>query len=416
LKKVVSDRRASLDLDSEVKPAMRTIVQKQFEKGASIPIATFPADNTAISDSPKLTLVLMDPDCEWTGAGSFRQQVAEWTKQRGTSPRLYPGSLVWCFRKAGRDFRDKVENWLAWKRVAHDIAAGILGSDFDRSDKAEVHGKVADAEENALEEVWAAYRYVVIADNRENDGLKVIDLGAGHASAGETLCGRVVAALKSGGLLSESPGAGYLERHWPDALKTSGAWPLVSLRQSFVNGVLTRLLDVDATLRRKIVEFVEKGDFGLASGLNPDGTYQRLWFNQPISPEEVTFEANVFLLTKAQAMALKTKADKPAEAAIQPEMITPPEVVAPEEIGHEDLPDASSRSTTLRLVGSVPSELWNRLGTKLLPKLRAENDLKIGIEFTVTVEAQVVQSLEADLRQVLQDLGIQDRIRIEKSL
>jgi len=33
------------------------------------------------------------------------------------------------------------------------------------------------------------YRYVVIFDSREPDGLKVIDLGAGHASSGETLCG-----------------------------------------------------------------------------------------------------------------------------------------------------------------------------------------------------------------------------------
>jgi len=58
--------------------------------------------------------------------------------------------------------------------------------------------------------------------------------------------------------------------------------------------------------------------------------------------------------------------------------------------------------------------LWNRLGTKLLPRLRSGDDLKIGIEFTVTVKAEVVQGLEADLRQALEDLGIQDRIKIEK--
>ena len=40
--------------------------------------------------------------------------------------------------------------------------------------------------------------------------------------------------------------------------------------------------------------------------------------------------------------------------------------------------------------------------------------LKIGIEFTVKVKAEVIQSLEADLRQALEDLGIQDRIKIEK--
>ncbi|MCK7510414.1 MAG: hypothetical protein MZV70_44430 [Desulfobacterales bacterium] len=46
--------------------------------------------------------------------------------------------------------------------------------------------------------------FVVLADNQEVNGLKVIDLGAGHSSSGETLCGRVVMALKSQALLNES--------------------------------------------------------------------------------------------------------------------------------------------------------------------------------------------------------------------
>ncbi len=44
------------------------------------------------------------------------------------------------------------------------------------------------------------------------------------------------------------------------------AWPLTSLPQSFLNGTLTRLIDPDTILRRKIVEFVECGDFDLTSG------------------------------------------------------------------------------------------------------------------------------------------------------
>jgi len=41
MKKVVSDRRASLDEDSEIKPAMRSLIQKEFEKGASVPLGCF---------------------------------------------------------------------------------------------------------------------------------------------------------------------------------------------------------------------------------------------------------------------------------------------------------------------------------------------------------------------------------------
>lgn len=96
------------------------------------------------------------------------------------------------------------------------------------------------------------------------------------------------------------------------------------------------------------------------------------------------------------------------------ETIAKPEVVSTEETDEDKQPDTTPKVRTLRLVGSLPSELWNRLGTKLLPKLRSGDDLKIGIEFTVTVKAEIVQSLEADLRQALEDLGIQDRIKIEK--
>jgi hypothetical protein len=76
-----------------------------------------------------------------------------------------------------------------------------------------------------LDEVWGDYRFAILADNQESDGLKVIDLGAGHSSSGETLCGRVIAALKSEALLNESVGVGYIERSWPPALKAgAGRW------------------------------------------------------------------------------------------------------------------------------------------------------------------------------------------------
>ena len=31
-------------------------------------------------------------------------RIGQWTKERGKSPRLYPGSLVWCAKKPGREF------------------------------------------------------------------------------------------------------------------------------------------------------------------------------------------------------------------------------------------------------------------------------------------------------------------------
>ena len=413
IRKAVNDRRASLDEDEEIKPTMKSLVKKEFERGVSIPFVPFPKDGSVIQDSPKLTLVLMDAELEWTGTGPLRQQIAEWTKQHGKSPRLYPGSLIWCLKKPGRDLRDKVELWLAWKRVFTEVTEGTLGADFDRADRADIQSKVKDAEEDAKDEVWGGYRFAVIFDSGEADGLKAIDLGAGHASSGETLCGRIIAALKSQALLNESVGAGYIERNWPPALKQSGAWPLASLRQSFLNGSLTRLVDPDLILRNKIVEFVGKGDLGLASGQKPDGSYDRIWFEEQISSDEVTFESGVFLLTKAKAKALKAAAKGEPGVVVTP--VTQP---VPEEVKEPEKAQAPSpgiQTRILRLVGTVPPEIWNRLGTKIIPKLKSGSDLKIGVDFSVTVNGESARSIESDLRQILEDLGLKGKIQIEQS-
>ncbi len=413
MRKVVSDRRASLDPDTEIKPTMRALIQKEFERGASIPLVPLPPDGASVQDTPRLTLVVVEPDSEWSGSGRLCKEISAWTKQRGKSPRLYPGSLVWCIRKPGRDLRDKVEMLLAWKRVAKEIAEGTLGGDFDRSDRAEIQVKVSDAEEAAKDEVWGGYRFAVIADGKEPNRLKAIDLGAGHSSGSETLCGRVITALKSQALLNESVGAGYIERNWPPALKDSGAWPLASLRQSFLNGSLTRLLDPDVVLRGKIVEFIGRGDFGLASGQKSDGGYERVWFSELISPDEVSFDSGVFLLTKKKAKMLKDT----QEPDIEPEDLGPEEPEEP--IGPitepPQTPEPEDTTRNFQLSGQIPPELWNRLGTKILPKLRSGSDLKVGINFSVTVTSDMAKNLESELRQILDDLGLADKVRIDEA-
>ena len=69
-------------------------------------------------------------------------------------------------------------------------------------------------------------------------------------------------------------------------------------------------VDPDAVLKTKIVEFVERGDFGLASGRKADGTFERSWFQEPVAGDEVAFESGVFLPRNATAEALKAGAPR----------------------------------------------------------------------------------------------------------
>jgi hypothetical protein len=121
--------------------------------------------------------------------------------------------------------------------------------------------------------------------------------------------------------------------------------------------------------------------------------------------EEVAFEADVFLLRKAAAEALKEGG--PTAPAPGPEPM-------PGSVTHlASEPEPTAATRTLRLVGSVPPEVWNRLGTKVLPKLRSSSELRIGLELSVTVSADSANGLAAELRQILHDLGLADALRME---
>jgi hypothetical protein len=412
--KAVHDRKASLDDETDVRPIMRQLVEEEFKRGATLPLVRYPEDDP-IQDSPRLTLVVVDPVLEWNG-GDLKDRIAQCTKNRGKSSRLYPGSLVWCVRKPGRDFREKVELLQAWRRVQRDVRDGVLGPDFEKADHQEIATRVRDAEEAARDEVWAGYRFAVLADAQSTGGLKVIDLGAGHSSGSESLCGRIIAALKAEALLNESVGAGYIDRNWPPAFKESGAWPMASLRQSFLNGALTRLVDPDRVLQDRIVQFVRNGEFGLASGPKGDGAYERVWFEEAITPDEVAFEPGVLLLKKQRAQAAKAAPNdlKPSE----PPVVEP--VVGPAPTSGIEPPTPGAHkgavvpaATRIRLLGTVPAEQWNRMGTKILPKLRGGSDLRIEVVLSVEVDGRDVGALRADLKQAIEDLGLADALRVE---
>ena len=60
-------------------------------------------------------------------------------------------------------------------------------------------------------------------------------------------------------------------------------------------------------------------------------------------------------------------------------------------------------------------ESWNRLGTKVISKLRSGTDLKIEVQCSVQVSASVAPNLESDIEQALKDLGLQDVLKVQRS-
>ena len=187
--------------------------------------------------------------------------------------------------------------------------------------------------------------------------------------------------------------------------------PLASLRQSFLNGSLTRLVDPDVVLKSKILEFIGKGEFGLASGQKTDGTYGRIWFEEQVSADEVTFEQGMYLLLKATAGALKAPKDTGAEVATDTETC----VGTDSETTPEPEPPSGPTERILHISGKVPPEVWNRLGTRLIPKLRNGKGLSVKVEFDMTVEANLASNAKAEINQVIEDLELTEDISINES-
>ena len=74
----------------------------------------------------------------------------------------------------------------------------------------------------------------------------------------------------------------------------------------------------------------------------------------------------------------------------------------------------ATKRTLLRVKGLIPPELWNRFGSKIIPKLRSAEQLRAGVELTVEVEASALASLEMDIQQVLSDLDLGRKVVVEK--
>ncbi|MGH8575383.1 MAG: DUF499 domain-containing protein, partial [Gammaproteobacteria bacterium] len=167
----------------------------------------------------------------------------------------------------------------------------------------------------------------------------------------------------------------------------------------------------DLVLRNKIIEFVGRGDFGLASGRDRDGGYERIWFEESVAPVEVAFEAGVSLLRKATAQMQKSA--PPPEFVATSEAESKPDL--PPEPTSEPFtkPTPGFETTTLRLVGTVPPEVWNRLGTRILPKLRSGSNLRVGLDLSVTVKSESAASLSMEIREILAELGLAETVRVD---
>ena len=119
---------------------------------------------------------------------------------------------------------------------------------------------------------------------------------------------------------------------------------------------------------------------------------------------DVVFEKDVFLRPKAKAKALKAPPKPAPEPASGPKpapgpVPAGPDRPAPQPSGGaipEPEPPKGETDRRFKISGNISLEIWNRLGSKILPKLRSGAGLKVGVSFTVSVASGLSNGFEAE--------------------
>ena len=77
-------------------------------------------------------------------------------------------------------------------------------------------------------------------------------------------------------------------------------------------------------------------------------------------------------------------------------------------------PDAEvvAKNRTLRIYGEIPTEVWQRLGRTLIPKLKSGTDLHVGLDVSLSLDADGAQ-LRHEIQQILQDLKLETKVKVE---
>lgn len=133
------------------------------------------------------------------------------------------------------------------------------------------------------------------------------------------------------------------------------------------------------------------------------------------------FEPDVCLLRRDAAERLKASEDAPTDEELEDAFggtSQPPvdETSSEDEAASKQpSPEATPRAARLSVRGEIPPEAWNRVGTRLLPKLRTESvrDLRASVALEARTDGIGAEALASELRQALEDLNLADGVRVE---
>lgn len=411
LNKRFADRRATVQgpqVDEEVKRE----IQKIFAPKEFVERVFFPEKSIQISDRPVISFLVADLDRTMEDEKATRQFAEQMIRECGTTARTFKSALIWVVPDSAQPMREEARKILAWQAI-QDEADDLK---LDEAQKKQLAENIHKAKRDLKESIWRAYKHLFLL--AKDNTVKMVDLGLVHSSAADTPISNILNRLSADGDVEKGVSPNFLVRNWPPAFKE---WATKSVRDAFyASPVFPRLLNAE-TVKETIARGVESGILAYV-GKGTSGKYQPFAFNQSVSPADIEFSDDMFVITAEVARAYLDAQTtpppvgvpvegggtgvgtgtgggaEPGGTPIEPQPAPTPPVAGPAKIAG------------IRWSGEVPPQKWMNFYTKVLSRFAATPGLKLTISVEVSPpEGISKQSLE-ETQNALRELGLNGQV------
>lgn len=409
LNKRFADRRATVQ-GPQVDEQVKREIQKIFAPKEFVERVFFPEKSIQISDRPVISFLVADLNRTMEDEKATRQFAEKMIKECGTTARTFKSALIWVVPDSAQPMREEARKILAWQAI-QDEADDLK---LDEAQKKQLAENIYKAKRDLKESIWRAYKHLCLL--AKDNTVKMVDLGLVHSSAADTPMSNILNRLSADGDVEKGVSPNFLVRNWPPAFRE---WATKSVRDAFyASPVFPRLLNAE-TIQETIARGVESGILAYV-GKGVSGKYQPFAFNQSVSPADIEFSDDMFVITAEVARAYLDAQTIPPPVGVpvqrgdagvgtgtcggaEPTPIEPHPAPTPPAAG-------PAKIAGIQWSGEVPPQKWMNFYTKVLSRFAATPGLKLTIVVEVSPsDGLSKQSLE-ETQNALRELGLDDQV------
>lgn len=416
LNKVIVEREGAIG-DDRIVELLREAVTKVAPQLAPFRVETGVTSSGDIADEPKLTVGIVGFDlavgAEHTqGTRSAAEAILN---QRGAAARANRNAAILVAADA--------QGIAKARQTARTLAAmRDIGSDqtrlkrFNQEQKDQLHERRSAAEERLPQQLTMAYRHLLLlgGDGNGGAGLDIVDLGP--AKVNDTVPGRVLDHLRSTDRLLDTvlAPAALLTDRFGVLASSDQAVELDRLLAFFYRLPRLPKLASAGVLRSCLVQGVENGTFGLASGASWNASDAVLRFAEPVDPTEVQFQPGTWLVRAAAIKALREEralAGGPSSTPIPTPAPTGVGTAATTSAGDESgttTTPSDPTKLTVRVSGVSADKIRDVIKVAVMPLAAAGADVSVNVEVVADSATGVPRNtIDLVVNEGLRQLGVQ---------